>query len=63
VGHVLEIFREGRLVEDPVTQEAVLLPPEKAGELIVFRVFDRMSFGLVMEASEAMEVNDIVSSP
>lgn len=63
VGHVLEVFREGRLVEDPIADEAVLLPPEKAGELIVFRVFERMSFGLIMEASEAMEVHDIVSSP
>lgn len=65
IGHVMEVFREGRLVEDRFAedQELVLLPPEKAGELIVFRTFERMSFGLVMEASEAMEVNDVVSTP
>jgi len=67
VGNVLEIYKRGRTVKDEYAsdgdKETVTLPDEKAGELIVFRVFDRMSFGLVMQGSRAMTVDDLVRSP
>jgi len=65
VGNVLRVFKRGRLVEDDIGAdgETVRLPDERAGELIVFRTFDRMSFGLIMEATRAMETEDLVRTP
>lgn len=65
VGHVLRVLKRGRTVQDDIggDGESVELPDERAGELIVFRTFDRMSFALVMEASRAMRVKDLVRTP
>lgn len=66
VGDVLSIYKAGETVRDPFSKrrgKQVTLPDEHAGELIVFRIFDGMSFGLVMEASRAMHVMDAVRNP
>ena len=42
---------------------AVKLPDERTGLLFVFRVFDKMSYGLVMKASRPLSVGDIVQTP
>lgn len=42
---------------------AVKLPDERTGLLIVFRVFDKMSYGLVMKASRPMAVGDVIQTP
>ncbi len=65
VGHVMEVFSRGRLVEDRFAEdrETVRLPQEKGGELIIFRTFGRMSFGLIMEATRALAVNDLARTP
>ena len=65
-GHVLEIFQKGLQVRDTVKGgfgSKVRLPDERAGTFMVFRTYDRLSFGLVMEAGSAMRVGDIVKSP
>jgi len=41
----------------------VKLPDERTGLLFVFRVFDKMSYGLVMKASRPMSVGDIIQTP
>ncbi|MEK9941428.1 MAG: hypothetical protein VW771_03010, partial [Gammaproteobacteria bacterium] len=45
------------------SSEVVLLPETISGELLVFRVFDRVSFALVRTASQAIQVGDWVGSP
>jgi hypothetical protein len=40
--------------------EEIELPPEYAGVLMVFRIFDRVSYALVMEAESPIHVNDTV---
>ncbi|HEY5623285.1 MAG TPA: LysM domain-containing protein, partial [Gammaproteobacteria bacterium] len=67
-GHVLRAFTAGRRVQDEVTEsgfrgEFVQLPDEPAGTMMVFRVFDRMSYALVMEATSDIRVLDVVRSP
>ena len=65
-GHVLTIKRRGLVVRDtvsPISGTMVNLPDEPAGTLLVFRVFERVSFGLVMRATHAMHVGDRVSNP
>lgn len=61
VGHVLNIYNTGELVRDPfstLNNEMVKLPDELAGTLMVFRIFDRVSYALVMQASQALHVGD-----
>ncbi len=67
-GHVLRAFTAGRIVEDEVGESAfrgelVQLPEEPAGTMLVFRVFDRMSYALVMEATSDIRVLDVVRNP
>jgi hypothetical protein len=39
------------------------LPDERYGLVMVFRTFDRASFGLVMQSSRPVAVNDVVTDP
>ncbi len=63
VGHVLEVRQKGRWAKDPETREAIRLPDESVGYMMVFRVFDQVAYGLIMEASQSISVGDIVSKP
>jgi LysM repeat protein len=38
-------------------------PYERSGVLMVFRTFDRVSFGLILEATRAMRVEDRIATP
>lgn len=62
-GNVLAISKLGETVKDPVTSEMVKLPDSRAGLLMVFRTFDRMSFGLVLNATQPLKVLDRVGNP
>jgi hypothetical protein len=65
VGNVLAIYKAGRTVRDTFgpRRGRVTLPDEHAGELIVFRTFDELSFALVMKATRAMHTLDAVRNP
>jgi len=65
-GTVLAIDQKGELVRDTVTEnsaDTVQLPDERAGTLMIFRTFSRVSFGLVMDATKALHVKDRVRNP
>jgi len=65
-GDVLQIDRRGEEIRDVVTpdsRDTVTLPDEEAGTLMVFRSFDRVSFGLVLDAERAIHVLDHVRTP
>ena len=66
IGDVLAIDRRGETIPDPITPDRfdkITLPDEKAGVLMVFRTFPRVSFGLVMSATMAIHVLDRVHNP
>lgn len=63
VGNLLGIFKAGEQVLDRVTGEQVTLPSERAGMLMVFRSYEKMSFGLVLHADRPLAVNDGVANP
>ncbi len=66
-GHILDIYRRGRIVADKFYNDAqsttVKLPDETAGLLMVFRPFERLSYALVMEANSAIHVLDKIKTP
>jgi LysM repeat protein len=41
----------------------VQLPDERTGTLLVFKVYDRVSFGLIIGASDSIHIYDIVRTP
>ena len=41
----------------------VTLPDEEAGTIMVFKVYDRIGYGLVMEATSDIHVLDAVRNP
>jgi hypothetical protein len=67
-GSVLRVYKTGRTVRDDVPghgvfHQKVRLPDEPAGTMMVFRTFDRISYALVMEATDAIAVLDTVRNP
>lgn len=68
-GHVLTVFQAGDVVTDRFaggtlfSDEQVKLPNEEAGTVMVFKVYDRIAYALVMEATSAIHVLDAVRNP
>ncbi len=63
-GHVLAIKQAGEVIRDRYQDnDPVKMPDERAGVLMVFRVFDRISYALVMKAQRTIHVGDVVTNP
>jgi len=62
-GDVLAVLKTGNLVRDPVTNETIELPSERAGLLMVFQTYEKMSYGLVLQATRPLSVGDKVTNP
>lgn len=62
-GDVLTVFQKGEVVRDHVRGGSVTLPDEPAGTVMVFKVYDDIGYGLVMEATEAIHIHDYVRNP
>ena len=65
-GHVLKIFQRGRTIRDfygKLKNDKVTLPNEEAGTLMTFRVFENISYALVMTVKDAIHVSDYVVTP
>lgn len=63
-----EVDVDRRRKYDPKTDPAnnpnlVKLPDERIGLLMIFRTFDRVSYGLIMQASEPVNTLDTVKTP
>ena len=63
VGDVLTVFQSGQVVDDRFRGGKVKLPDENAGTIMVFKTYDRISYGLVMEATQAIHIHDFVRNP
>lgn len=62
-GHVLAVYQDGVYVRDPVERAPVKLPKERAGLMMVFRTFEKVSYALILEAERSMSINDSFSNP
>lgn len=63
VGHVMSVKLRGRLAPDRETNEMVKLPNEPIGQLLVFRTFEKISYGLIVDATQSISVGDAVQNP
>jgi nucleoid-associated protein YgaU len=57
-GNVLAIYKRGEKLLDRVSGGNVVLPDERAGLMMVFRTFEKMSFALILEADRQLSVGD-----
>lgn len=62
-GNVLAIYKKGETIVDRVTKENVTLPDERSGLLMIFKTYEKMSLGLVLETGFGVTVDDIVKNP
>jgi hypothetical protein len=64
-GHVLALWRAGRTVVDRTdpARATLQLPDEKRGQLFVFRVFERVSYALILDTLEPISAGDRFSQP
>jgi hypothetical protein len=68
VGHVVAIYNRGGSVRDTTRAKdapdaRIRLPDERAGLAFVFRVFDRVSYALVMHVTRPVNPLDVVQTP
>lgn len=62
-GHVLRILYQAGKRKDPVRLGKYRLPPEEAGLMMVFRTFEEVSYGLVINATRPINIHDDVVTP
>ncbi|MFZ0500353.1 MAG: LysM peptidoglycan-binding domain-containing protein [Steroidobacteraceae bacterium] len=77
-GNVLEVDKVGGVVRDINATNGVMrfmgdlssafaprvrLPDERAGTLLIFRTYQNVSFGLIVGASNTVQVGDVVHNP
>jgi hypothetical protein len=72
-GNVLGVFDTGPLVADTdkkgffnldrLGAKRVALPSERTGTFMVFKTFDNISYGLIMEATNMIRVGDKIQNP
>ena len=62
-GDVLAIYQRGAVSRDRIANELIRMPSERAGLLMVFRSFDKLSYGLVLQTERVLAVGDEVRNP
>lgn len=64
IGTVLELARFGETRRDTTgTKEKFKLPDEQYGTLFIFRTFSSVSYGLIMQVTDTVQVGDLARSP
>jgi nucleoid-associated protein YgaU len=66
-GNVLSIFKRGEVIKDTFAgkgvKKKVKLPDERAGMMMIFQTFDKMSLALVLKADRGIKVGDYARNP
>lgn len=58
-----EAKKQAEKLAQPVDPMMVKLPDERIGLLMIFRTFEHVSYGLIMQSSEPINVLDLVKTP
>lgn len=64
-GHVMAVLTNGRQLIDRTdrTLPQIKLPNERNGLLMIFKTFERMSYGLILEITQGVRVGDRLATP
>ncbi|WP_293759879.1 LysM domain-containing protein [uncultured Aquitalea sp.] len=65
-GHVFGVFKKGKPMEITAAdgqKKVVLLPAEPGGKVFIYRVFEKVSYGLVMESATELNKGDVIAAP
>lgn len=64
-GHVLAILKDGQRLTDKTdpTRPLIKLPNERNGLLMVFRTYEKLSYGLILDITDSVRVGDRLASP
>jgi hypothetical protein len=73
-GNVLAVFQAGEVIRDTANKgflngmsrlaaPKVRLPDERTGTFMIFKTFEHLSYGLIMEATNVIRVADRVENP
>ncbi len=66
VGHLLATYTQGATVYDRFDKrrsKPVKLPNERSGLVMLFKTFDRVSYGLILESERVIRKHDFVHTP
>ena len=65
IGHVLSMERDRTVVQrnEYDQKEEFVIPAVHTGLIFVFRVFDRISYALVLQADSPIEIGDVIRTP
>jgi hypothetical protein len=62
-GQVFSVSQEGQFVNDPKTGRALQLPGEQVGTIMVFNVFDNLSYAYVLESNLPINLGATINPP
>ena len=62
-GHVLAVYKPRRMIRDTLTGEQVEIPRKRVGLIMLYKIFDLVSYGLVTESERDIRVADRVAEP
>lgn len=63
VGQVLAVYQTGDLVFDSIAKENVQLPDVRAGLAMVFEVFEKASYAIILKSDKPLKVGDKIKNP
>jgi len=62
-GHLLTVYSASRLRPDPVSDGSLAMPEQEAATLMVYRVFEKASYGIIISSTRPGTTGDTVANP
>ena len=62
-GYVFNVTLKGEVTTDPKTKERIQLPGQRAGQVMVFKSFDHLSYAYVLESELPIKVGSTIQPP
>lgn len=62
-GDVLSIYKAGETVRDPITDGRIELPSTEIGILMTYKIFDKVSYGVILSLTEPAVAGSNVRTP
>ncbi len=63
IGTVLAVSKSANRMVNKIIDNSLKLPDESYGVMLIFSVFEHVSYGLIMQVTDAVRVGDVAKSP